>query len=359
MKFSHIIRLSIWFVLIAIIMPLYALTEARKPAGTGTQRDPFLISDLSNLRWLSETREVWGTQDQKKHFLQTADIDASETKYWHGGLGFSPIGVSGEYEVKDIVPSVLFYGYYDGGNHRIANLCILQENQITMRHTGLFGFASHSQISNLHIVDANISGSYNIGTLAGRMHHSKVINCSSSGTITGSASIIGGLIGNALSSEIDRCFSTVSINASFSLALGGLIGFLTNGTSVSDSYFYGSITANSTRKGAIATGGLIGESLESKITNCYVATTQKMENVGGIVGSSYRSKFASCFWDKETTGVSRSYLDIPYPIPWVNWVTAKGINSKEMKTPSTFRGWDFKSVWGIDSHINNGYPYLR
>lgn len=32
---------------------------------------------------------------------------------------------------------------------------------------------------------------------------------------------------------------------------------------------------------------------------------------------------------------------------------------KQMKTQSTFEGWDFDTIWGIDPNINNGYPYLR
>jgi len=29
-----------------------------------------------------------------------------------------------------------------------------------------------------------------------------------------------------------------------------------------------------------------------------------------------------------------------------------------MKTQSTFVGWDFNNIWSINSHENNGYPYL-
>jgi hypothetical protein len=31
----------------------------------------------------------------------------------------------------------------------------------------------------------------------------------------------------------------------------------------------------------------------------------------------------------------------------------------QMKTQSTFINWDFTDIWGINSEINGGYPYLR
>ena len=44
------------------------------PPGLGTEEDPYLMSEFDHLVWFSETEEVWGS-----YFLQTADIDASES----------------------------------------------------------------------------------------------------------------------------------------------------------------------------------------------------------------------------------------------------------------------------------------
>ena len=43
----------------------------------GTEENPYLISNLGNLRWLSETREIWGSEETRYHFQQTAEIDAT------------------------------------------------------------------------------------------------------------------------------------------------------------------------------------------------------------------------------------------------------------------------------------------
>ena len=65
---------------------LYAQTSVA-PSGSGTATSPYVIESLSNLYWLSQTSSVWGST-----FVQTKDIDASETKGWNDSLGFSPIG---------------------------------------------------------------------------------------------------------------------------------------------------------------------------------------------------------------------------------------------------------------------------
>ncbi len=42
---------------------------------------------LDNLLWVSTNNSSWSS-----HFIQIADIDASDTQNWGGGNGFSPIG---------------------------------------------------------------------------------------------------------------------------------------------------------------------------------------------------------------------------------------------------------------------------
>jgi len=107
--------------------PNFALTRtttAQPPSnlnapGAGlSEENPLLISNLANLRWLSENESMWGNpwvaSSIKRYFLQTADIDASETITWNEGTGFSPIGQS-LYE-----PWRPFSSNYDGGNFVIT-----------------------------------------------------------------------------------------------------------------------------------------------------------------------------------------------------------------------------------------------
>ncbi len=81
------------------------------PNGTGTEDDPYLIESLDNLLWLSTTEEAW---EFGLHYLQTADIDASDTENWNDGEGFVPIG--------SYLDSTPFRATYDGDNYQISNL---------------------------------------------------------------------------------------------------------------------------------------------------------------------------------------------------------------------------------------------
>jgi len=55
--------------------------------GDGSESSPYEISNLDELRDLSEIELLWAS-----NFIQTANIDASESAMWNNGAGFSPIG---------------------------------------------------------------------------------------------------------------------------------------------------------------------------------------------------------------------------------------------------------------------------
>ncbi len=59
-------------VTVSDVAPVAPTSEA--PSGSGTESDPYLISSLNNLYWLSQTSSEWGSG---KYFKQTADIDAA------------------------------------------------------------------------------------------------------------------------------------------------------------------------------------------------------------------------------------------------------------------------------------------
>jgi hypothetical protein len=78
--------LSIFFVLF-----LFSILNAdgTLPAGAGTENDPYQIATLDNLLWLSTTQAVWAGSN---YFIQTQDINSTDTQNWIDGVGFSPIG---------------------------------------------------------------------------------------------------------------------------------------------------------------------------------------------------------------------------------------------------------------------------
>jgi hypothetical protein len=83
------------------------------PPGSGTQADPYQISQLGHLVWMGDTV----ASSSGKYYTMTADIDASATATWNEAEtsmdvleGFSPIGN----EASE------FSGIFDGVGHTIS-----------------------------------------------------------------------------------------------------------------------------------------------------------------------------------------------------------------------------------------------
>ncbi|MEA1973519.1 MAG: GLUG motif-containing protein, partial [Candidatus Cloacimonadota bacterium] len=196
--------------LLTILVSTTLFADGVMPAGSGTANDPYLIATLNNLLYLSTNDDLWV---EDIYFSQVADIDASNTQTWNGGAGFSPIGKT----------SPIFCGNYDGNGHTINNLYINRSSSI---YIGLFGRTSGATITNLGVVDADISGSQYVGGLVGSNYSSsEVINSYSTGSVSGGYRV-GGLVGsNSSSSTISNSYydyETVTINDEHIVTRGAL-----------------------------------------------------------------------------------------------------------------------------------------
>jgi hypothetical protein len=215
--------------------------------------------------------------------------------------GWEPIGT-------DASP---FTGSLDGQNHTISNLYI---NRPETNAIGLFGavydatYNTHS-IINLNVKDVNILGNAAVGSIVGYNSYFLISQVYSTGSVLGYESV-GGLVGDN-NGYINNCFSKASAYAE-STTSGGLIGHNDDDGNISNSYSVGEVSG--TWSGGFA-GGQNGISTD-------------------------------CFWDMNTSGQATS-------------AGGTGKTTAEMKTQSTFSGWDFSSIWGMDSSTNSGYPYLR
>ena len=145
--------------------------------GSGTAVDPYQISSLTDLRFLSENSGYWASG---VYFIQTADIDASTTSTWNSGAGFSPIGNN----------ATNFAGNYDGQNYSITGLYI---NRPSTSYNGLFGYATAS-IQNVGIVNGEIRGLAHAGSVVGYLTGT-ITKCYNRNTSIYSNSIAGGLVG--------------------------------------------------------------------------------------------------------------------------------------------------------------------
>jgi hypothetical protein len=305
-------------------------------AGDGSNNNPFQIANLNDLRFLSENPAIWA-----KNYIQTADIDASDTKNWNDGKGFYPIGTFKR-----------SFGWYDGQGYTISNLYINRPNAQWPEFVGLFGYVG-GEVTHLGLINCDVTGNEQVGALTG-LTSGNINNCYATGKVTGSNKV-GGLIGTLGSSVItvENCYATVEVKTTFTG--GGFAGF--GYANVKNCYARGNVTA--TKNYA---GGFIGESY-SKIQNCYsTGTATTPYNAGGFAGYVYSGTVSKCFRDNQASYNTTNSGGVASGLS----IDITNTNTSVMKTNTTFTnaGWDFinetangaDDIWTIYAGANDGYP---
>ena len=257
---------------------------------------------------------------------------------------------------------------------------------------GLVGEASGTLIEDCY-ASGNVSGPANVGGLVGD-HSGSIVNCSSNGTVSGTnyigglvgyntgsisdchsdgavtgTSRVGGLVGyNDGSGTVSKSYSTSSVTGTgvYNEFIGGLVGY--NNGLISQSYASGNILST-----YLITGGLVGYNFQGTITDCYATgnvtgssrvgglvgdnrqqvinsyasgTVSGTSDVGGLVGYDNGGMYTSSYYDQNTTGQTDTGKGEPK-------------TTAAMQEQSTYAGWDFVIVWGINPGENCGYPFLR
>ncbi|MEM4182060.1 MAG: hypothetical protein QXX68_02835 [Candidatus Pacearchaeota archaeon] len=122
--------------------------------GSGTLEDPYQISNCSQLQNMKFNLSAY--------YVLGNDVDCSETINWNEGLGFEPIGNETNH----------FRGSFDGRNFTINGLYI---NRTNLNYVGLFGYSS-GNISNVGLVNGNVSGSSYVCGLVGWQYRGTISN---------------------------------------------------------------------------------------------------------------------------------------------------------------------------------------
>ncbi len=147
--------------------------------------------------------------------------------------------------------SIVYSGYFDGGNYTISGLNISGENYV-----GLFGNISESLIENISVADSKITGNNYVGGIIGKAVDTSLTNCEVENSSVRGNSFVGGIAGEC----------------------SGDISYSTNElTSV---------------KGLLAYGGIAGSNDGATVTFCYssgevLPVTSEAEEAGGIAGRNY------------------------------------------------------------------------
>ena len=200
-------------------------------------------------------------------------------------------------EFLAVTPGVVLS--YDGKSHTISNVRISAGSE----NAGLFGTLSGGRITNLELLDFDVSGG-NAGTLAGSTAGTEVENVLAIQTrgddhppavsVTGSGSV-GGLIGSVSGGRIEKCAAALTVESAGGDA-GGLLGTVADtstGTLVSACYSgghteNGKYTGEANVRGADSVGGLIGSftvAAGGGIENSYSTCSASGGIVGGFLGT--------------------------------------------------------------------------
>ncbi|MDA8644650.1 hypothetical protein N9L50_05105, partial [Flavobacteriaceae bacterium] len=366
----------------------------------------YLISSLSELLWITENvRDNGSAWSQQKVFLQTADIDASETEYWDDDGGYDdPEDISSAGANQGWYPIGLenqFNGFYNGDRHRILNLHINRSiTNVTNRYIGLFG----------HLGSYNVSG-HKLGVVRlGIINGFYKINSSYSQAQVGG--IIGSSTGSSQSKNLSDLFFEGTIDCSQSTAggyLGGILGefIIYNEFILKNSYFKGELNGGND----FDTGGILGRSNGMSIENCFSKGSIIGDDIwnGGIIrsnsnsvnsnGNSIRNVYSAIsfydtngddlinsplgsvseydgkpnpelnniYWDSDLSNSANyyEYRDAGYT-PYSDNGTNAAVNSEGLSTSVlasssalSKSGLDSSTIWGQNDAINDGYPYLK
>ncbi|MDR2999987.1 MAG: hypothetical protein LBU89_01885, partial [Fibromonadaceae bacterium] len=320
--------------------------------GNGTETRPYIIStkkQLEDFSWLVNS----GAHFSGEFLKLGRDIVLNDTANWQNWATppankWTSIGTFISSGIGNI-----FNGTFDGDGFVVSGVYINDSNS----YQGLFGYLNSSgTIKNIGVAASYIKGDQQIGGLVGSSLGA-ISNSYFMGTVTGESNV-GGLVGSNYLLISGTDISTSSISNSYFMGMGtvtggsyvgGLVGSNKGGT-ISNSYSFGGVIGS-----GIGVGGLVGENAASTIIGNHIGGTISNSysvgkvggtsvSVGGLVGSN-------------SNGTINGYYNTD--LTSHNNGLGTGKTTAEMKQRTTFSNWNFNATWGIDSKINNGYPYLR
>ncbi len=247
-----------------IPLPIACGGTATSYSGVGTENNPYIISSEADLKALKTTVND-GNDLKDKYFKLDADINMT-------GVMDYCIGFFKEKPFK---------GHLDGNGHAIVGL-----------RNKLFGYM-YGTVKNLALVDCNIEGCGDEGAVAGfvggESNKAEVSNCYVSGLVQSSQSGI-----------------------SEQIRLGGICGYVYNGSAVHDCYFKGHLIAKSpygsVPSATHSVGGISGYNGNSMVD------TSKPQGIYNCYASFEYHKDLGYFTNFYAYGIGNNYVQDCYAI---------------------------------------------
>ena len=264
----------------------------RFAGGSGTEADPFQISEAGHLVLLHEMLKKEEAETNfddtyvKGYYILTADISLNDTSdYANWGTkapqyGWEPIGAG--------LSLNAFAGVLDGNGHKITGMFIDADSGKKQAYYGLFAEMGGT-VKNLTVEQSYIcvsGGVAAVGTVAGSTdysEHSAIENCDANAQIKiYGACEAGGIVGSASSSKVSGCSYAGSITQMDDAVsyIGGICG--TSGSIQGNPNGIEGCSFTGTLSGKGNTGGIVGSG--DNVKNCVNRGSVTGANVGGIMG---------------------------------------------------------------------------
>ncbi len=268
---------DIWKMPVLGMYPILSWQDEPTPKlqGSGDFNDPYIISTVEDLLEAGASPNLWD-----RDFILTANLDLDGLTLTHGIFALPKSNI---YVKK-------FTGSFDGQNHTIKNMTILNNTGYGL---GFFGGLGEASIRNLYLENVDIRGKMYLGGLAGTASQSLIENCTVSGIVFSDNNSdwdwVGGLVGFSESNTISNCTSICSVIGYG--AIGGLIGQDDEST-ISQCSVQGDIA------GKYYVGGFCGFSMMTQLNECsfvgVVSGRAGGQNIGGLLGES-SGNVANCY----------------------------------------------------------------
>ncbi|BDH63316.1 hypothetical protein MTP04_34460 [Lysinibacillus sp. PLM2] len=271
--------------------------------GTGTELDPYQITSRLELEAI--------VNDYTAHYKLMNDIDLSDSNW-------TPL------PLKHPVTNAIFSGTIDGNGKRILNMTVTIESG-TIR-AGFFEAISGATVKKLGFENINLTTNYMYASPLPYANNCIIEECYATGTVTlnGTATYGGGLCGYITNgSKVSNCWTDVHITTESGQLCGGFSGYIfQNTTQVSNCFAFGTITDK----------------------------TDAWDGVGGFYGqlptnTSYHPKFLYCYFDSTKLGNTNHTTNQVFA-----WTT------EQLQTASNFTDNFSSDIWLLK---DSQYPKLQ
>lgn len=167
-----------------------------------------------------------------------------------------------------------FSGTFDGNGHTVT-LAISGDSD----YQALFAKLAAGAVVKNVMVDGEVTGTDNIGGIAGIATNATIIACANKATVAATGRYVGGLVGKGTGLTMTSCYNqgAVSSTRTRPINMGGIAGYVDGGASVENCYNTGSITGSGKNTAAV-----VGWNAATVKKCYYLESTYKVGSCGNV-----------------------------------------------------------------------------